>query len=71
MSQKLEDRLHLYERDHPIRDDQELVSALEAKKAGFSANRQKPRLFTNVKSLLSHLKKNDKIQLLFTTKNSS
>ena len=30
MSQKLEDRLHLYERDHPIRDDQELISALEA-----------------------------------------
>ena len=29
MSQKLEDRLHLYERDHPIRDDQELISALE------------------------------------------
>lgn len=29
MSQKLEDRLLLYERDHPIRNDQELIAALE------------------------------------------
>ena len=29
MSQKLEDRLLLYERDHPIRNDQELIAAIE------------------------------------------
>lgn len=30
MNQKLEDRLHLYEQDHPIRDDQELTAAIDS-----------------------------------------
>lgn len=30
MSQKLEDRLSLYERDHPIRNDQELIAVIQS-----------------------------------------